>query len=398
MGAGTVRTGAETARPAVGEQAHGARRYRPSPALVISMLALTVALAGTAAGGGGDRGDRTPARFTSGDIAELLKKLNGKITTKQLATGAVRPADLGLNAVQQQHMSPAAVTNVALADNAVNNAKLALGAVLAPNLGDNAVTNVKLASDAVTGGKIAPSAIQEQHMSAAAVTAPKLANDAVTGQKLAPGSVGSSALLDGAVIQAKIASAAVGAINLSSNAVTGPKIANGAVGTTAIAAANPAVGAEHSQTQQMPHPINFSRPAGCDNDVLGCPVLFDTELYDSANLHSTSTNIQQFRAPVAGVYKVEVSATWDADPDGFRQLTLFKNGVPFAQNTVPPAFSTAGAVTTHQTLTTVEKLAANDVVIVKGAAWQSNCSPNCTGQTLGLSNPLLTMTWLQPGG
>ncbi len=116
----------------------------PSPGLLVGVIALVLALAGSAVA------------------------LPGK--------GSVDKNDLAKGAVTKKAIKKGAVTKKALAANAVATSALA----------DGAVTTPKLASGAVEGGKIAASAVDGAKIAAGAVDGGKIADGVVTTAKLAP--------------------------------------------------------------------------------------------------------------------------------------------------------------------------------------------------------------------
>jgi hypothetical protein len=118
---------------------------RISPALVVALIALVAALAGSA-------------------IA-----LPGKNT--------VDKNDIKRNAVKTKAIKDAAVTEPKLGNAAVSSAKLADAAVSSPKIADAAVSSAKLADAAVTRAKIADSAVDSA----------KVEDDSLTGSDLAPG-------------------------------------------------------------------------------------------------------------------------------------------------------------------------------------------------------------------
>jgi hypothetical protein len=65
-------------------------------------------------------------------------------------------------------------------------------------------------------------------------------------------------------------------------------------------------------------------------DSLTTNVVFDSEAYDTDDIHSTVSNTERLTVP-AGVTKVKVSAlvTWGTDPNGYRSADIWKNGAPF---------------------------------------------------------------------
>jgi hypothetical protein len=132
---------------------------RPSPAMVVALVALFFSLAGNA-------------------MAAVL------ITnSSQIRDGAVTGADLANNTVRS-----ADVQGLTAAD-------LAPGSVAASELANNTVTNLKLAL----------AAVQSQNLAAGAVGSPAIADDGVTATDLAAGSVGTSEITDGTVGGADVA-------------------------------------------------------------------------------------------------------------------------------------------------------------------------------------------------
>ncbi len=96
---------------------------RPSPAIIVAVVALVAALAGTAIAG--------PSAGTSAITKAKVKKIANKQIDKRFPLGSASIAD-------------AAVTTPKLADGAVTTPKLGEGAVTTPKLGDGSVTGAKL--------------------------------------------------------------------------------------------------------------------------------------------------------------------------------------------------------------------------------------------------------------
>jgi hypothetical protein len=120
-------------------------KFRPSPAVVISCLALFLALTGSA----------LAAKATIG--------------SNQIVNGAVRTVDLR--------------------DSAVNSPKIANATVTADDLGPDSVGSEEIAKDAVNSDEIAENA----------VTSSEVADQSLTQNDLGPDSVGSSELQAGSV-------------------------------------------------------------------------------------------------------------------------------------------------------------------------------------------------------
>ena len=110
-------------------------RRRPSPAMVVALIALFVALGG-------------PAQAKR--VIDGASIRRGTITTKQIKNGSVAKADLSKAAVHSLTATPAS---------SVGSAQLVDGQVLAPDLGAGSVGQAQLAPGAVTASKLAPDSI-----------------------------------------------------------------------------------------------------------------------------------------------------------------------------------------------------------------------------------------------
>lgn len=112
------------------EALESARHRRVSPATVVSMLALVVALSGGTA--------YAAATVGTADIR------NGAVTAPKLAAGAVTNGKIAAAAVRTGKIAAGAVSTTRLAPNAVRTSRIA----------DGAVTSRKLAAGAVGSAKI----------------------------------------------------------------------------------------------------------------------------------------------------------------------------------------------------------------------------------------------------
>ena len=154
---------------------------RPSPALVISLLALFVALGSGA--------------YAANKIGTNQIK-NKAVTTKKLAGKAVNASKLAGKSVKTGKLAGQAVTTGKLAGQAVTTGKLAAQAVSGDILLDAAVSESKLAQSAVVTDKIADSAVTNSKLNGTSVGTNKLKDESVTTDKIA----------DGAVTSAKVSS------------------------------------------------------------------------------------------------------------------------------------------------------------------------------------------------
>jgi trimeric autotransporter adhesin len=119
----------------------------PSPGAALGLLALIVALVGTANAGP----SQTIVR--KGDIAK------GAVTARALAKGAVRAPKLANGAVTARALASGSVTAAALKADAVTAAAIRQGSVGSNALAPNAVTSAALAPGSVYGAALGPVAV-----------------------------------------------------------------------------------------------------------------------------------------------------------------------------------------------------------------------------------------------
>jgi hypothetical protein len=110
-------------------------RRRPSPAMVVALLALFVALGG-------------PAQAKRVIDGKVLKR--GSVTSRAIRNGSIARADLSKTAVRSLTTTPA---------NSVRSANIVDGQVLAPDLGAGSVTTAAIAAGSVTASKLASNSI-----------------------------------------------------------------------------------------------------------------------------------------------------------------------------------------------------------------------------------------------
>jgi hypothetical protein len=111
-------------------------RRRPSPAMVVALIALFVALGGPA---------EAKKRLMDGG---LIRK--GTVTSREIKNGSIAKADLTKGAVRALSATPA---------NSVGSGQIIDGQVLAPDLGAGSVGPSQLAAGAVTASKLAADSI-----------------------------------------------------------------------------------------------------------------------------------------------------------------------------------------------------------------------------------------------
>jgi hypothetical protein len=178
---------------------------RPSAALIVAVIALVAALAGTASA--------LPGKHT--------------VDRNDITKSAVKTKTIKAAAVTEAKLANGAVSSIKIADGAVLGAKIANGAVAAAQLADNAVTTPKIADAAVTSAKLADAAVTTGKIADAAVTNTKVADDAIDSSKVSDESLNAQDLGPGVisvVAYGKIINAAGSA----------PVVASGAVGIDGV--------------------------------------------------------------------------------------------------------------------------------------------------------------------
>jgi hypothetical protein len=96
-------------------------------------------------------------------------------------------------------------------------------------------------------------------------------------------------------------------------------------------------------------------------DTVGAVLTLDSETWDTASLHSTSTNTGRLTAAVAGRYIVNGSCVFAANANGWRMLRIRKNGTTYYSSFRVNALADATAGV-HADVTAMVDLAASDYV------------------------------------
>jgi hypothetical protein len=114
------------------------RSFRPSPALVISCLALFLA-------------------FTGSALAVGLAK--NSVRSPQIVDGTVRSVDLRENSVNAEKIAPDAVGSEEIAENAVESPEVAPESLTNQDLGPASVTSSEVADQSLTANDLGPDSV-----------------------------------------------------------------------------------------------------------------------------------------------------------------------------------------------------------------------------------------------
>jgi hypothetical protein len=123
---------------------------KPSPAMVVAFVALIVSVTS---------GAYAAVRITTSDLA------NGAVTNPKLAHNSVWHANIGTRSVRSNNLNNGAVRNAQLARNSVWHANIGTGSVRSNNLADGAVGHSQLAHNSVWHSNIGNGSVQRNNVS-----------------------------------------------------------------------------------------------------------------------------------------------------------------------------------------------------------------------------------------
>lgn len=313
---------------------------RANASLVISMLALLMAVTGVA---------------TAAKNSGTTKLPVNSVGSAQLKPGAVQTSDLGKNAVVTSKVAANTITARILANNAVDAAALQDDAVTAAALQDDAVraaalakgavTSQALASNSVVASSLAPAAVTSTALADNSVLSSALASGAVTNGKIKDGAVGSEELKDGAVGTDQIAANSIVSQQLKPNVITAQQLAPKAVTTDKIDA--------------VPGGEAVAANVGMNDSFMSC------FLRDDIPFSIVTRNVSgvfdlakpsRLTAPVDGIYRVTAALKWAAGAGTVRDLHVSRtigSGPNEGQHYTVQSASSAPAAEgeTNQTLT-----------------------------------------------
>jgi hypothetical protein len=195
-------------------------RHRPSPAMAVALLALFVALGGSA-------------------MAAFVVSSNSQIGPDTIY-GANKPADANDNIVDSSitalDIKPSSIGTGRILDGSLTGADLAAGTVDGNNVTDESLTSADLATDSVNATEIADSSIDSG----------EIVDNSLFSQDLGPSSVGSSELATDAVGTTKVANESLTLSDIAGSAVNGSislsGIANGRCSQVTFNVSGAAVG------------------------------------------------------------------------------------------------------------------------------------------------------------
>lgn len=157
-------------------------RGTPSPSLVISILALFVALSGSAVALTGK--NRVDSNDLRKNVVHTKNIQNGAVKGGKVADESLSGADLAFDSVGAPEIVASAVGASEIATNGVDTPEIAFEAVTANEIAGNSIGSNKLVANSVTAEKIPSDAVRSSEIQSHAVNNAELAAGSVTVNKL----------------------------------------------------------------------------------------------------------------------------------------------------------------------------------------------------------------------
>lgn len=136
-------------------------KFRPSPALVISCLALFLALTGSALAAKASIGSN---QIVNGSVRTVDLRDNA-VNSPKIADATVTANDLGPDSVGSEEIAKDAVNSDEIAENAVTSTEVAPDSLTAGDLASNSVTSLEIADQTINSNDIGPNAVNADELS-----------------------------------------------------------------------------------------------------------------------------------------------------------------------------------------------------------------------------------------
>jgi hypothetical protein len=136
-------------------------KFRPSPAIVISCLALFLALTGSALAAKASIGSR---QIVNGSVRTVDLR-DSAVSSPKIADATVTADDLGTDSVGTDEIAKDAVKSDEIAENAVASSEVAPDSLTAGDLASNSVTSPEIADQTINSNDIGPNAVNADELS-----------------------------------------------------------------------------------------------------------------------------------------------------------------------------------------------------------------------------------------
>jgi len=131
------------------------RRFRPSPALILSCVALFMALSGSALAVGIAKNSVRSAQIVDGTVRTVDLK-DAAVTTPKIAANAVGAEQIAENAVSSSKVAPDSLTSQDLAPSSVTSSEVADQSLTSDDLGPNSVGSSEIQAGAIRSSELGP--------------------------------------------------------------------------------------------------------------------------------------------------------------------------------------------------------------------------------------------------
>jgi hypothetical protein len=138
------------------------RKFRFSPAMAISVVALFLALAGTAFAA--PKLLVRSAQIVDGTVRTVDLRDNA-VTSPKIADATVTAADLGTDSVGSDEIAKDAVKSDEIADNAVTSSEVAPDSLTVGDLASNSVSSLEIDNQTINSNDIGPNAVNADELS-----------------------------------------------------------------------------------------------------------------------------------------------------------------------------------------------------------------------------------------
>ena len=248
--------------------------------------------------------------------------------------------------------------------NTISSADIINGEVKSGDIGDFEVKGADVAPDSLGGGKIADRSVKNADLSI--------------------GASSSNTIADGGIQGIDVKSNTLTGAHIANSSLTGIDVEDGSLGTGELSSSIPAARLTHDTSQSIP------------SDTALTALSFNTERYDTANMHEAGAANRELIAPVDGIYAITAQVAWEGNSTGGRLVGFRAPTRIIASERVEPVNQAVTTGSTNQEVTTQAHLKAGEAVEVVVS------QTNSTDASLFIFNspewtPEFSMTWLAPG-
>jgi hypothetical protein len=331
------------------------------------------------ANGGLTAADLAPDSVGSSEVAP------DSLDAVDLNAGSVAASEVSDESLGSDELAPSSVGSSEVSDESLGSADLGAGSVGGSEVAADAIGSGQVAPDSLAAVDLAPDSVGNSELAANSVTGVEVAFGSLSGTDIRQDSLSGNDIFDGSIASSEIGTGAVGPSEIGTGAVGASEVADESLGTAEFASSIPAAKVTATAGQTIPN--NQFRTLN-----------FNSERYDTAGMHSLTSNNSRLTAPVTGIYAITVNIRWDDSGFGDRQLTLVKSGGPTpgtiglareAKNGSGPPQDAP-----YQNISTVARLTAGEFVeasVVQGSGF------NLALRKEVEMSPEFSMTWLAPG-